>query len=281
MMIKNNNTKQKIFAFIALGGLFASGLMLGMSFHSPEVKRMRMTQNECDVIANKISKAVDFSEFDSLEKWQLIYERNCHGHILSKDTANLTEKSDTRACAQIEVIQLGKLNSSNDENTEPHIINSDIYANLAEYGCPENTGKYRELAETEKEIAAALRNENPEYKTNVRPCAEIERNLSYRLYNPNNARDYLNNADVYSTMAERGCPENAEKYKLNALNQLEIASALMDKHEISSEHNVELIIDTYKKLQMRDAAREVLNKMQKLTEPAIDFILTMEKVINE
>ncbi len=280
-MVKNNNTHQKIYAVVALGGLFASGFMVGISLQKHDVKRMRMSQAECDTISEKINTAIKKSDIDNLEKWQLIYERNCRGHVLSDSETKLSEKSDTRACAQIENIRLAYLSPSDSSNPESHIGNSNVYSELAEYGCPENTGKYREMAETEKEIANALNGKKIEYKINIRPCEEIERNLSYRLENSNWASNYLHNADVYSTMAERGCPENAEKNKLNALNQLEIASALMDKHELSSEQNVEIIIDTYKKLQMRDAARDVLNKMQKLTEPAIDFILTMEKVINE
>lgn len=113
-------------------------------------------------------------------------------------------------------------------------------------------------------------------------CVVIQELLANRIY-PENEPDYVRhllNASTYSTMAERGCPENAEKYKEMALREIEIATALQGEEDMEM-YDTEIVIDTYKKLNMQREAQEFLNKVQKLTDPAIDFILKMEKIINE
>ncbi|MGN0916628.1 MAG: hypothetical protein ACI4NZ_00230, partial [Candidatus Enterousia sp.] len=76
-----------------------------------------------------------------------------------------------------------------------------------------------------------------------------------------------------------GCPENSEKYKNLALRQIDVVSAVSDEQELIE--NKETIVDTYEKLQMQEAARNFLNKMDKLINPATDFIFELERVINE
>lgn len=115
-------------------------------------------------------------------------------------------------------------------------------------------------------------------------CARIEQVLSEKLSDTelnNNADTFLYNANIYASMAEYGCPENAEKYREQALSDLAIANALSDNGQNYADYDVASVIDTYKKLEMQTQAREFLNKVQKLTDPAIDFILQMEKIINE
>ena len=48
-----------------------------------------------------------------------------------------------------------------------------------------------------------------------------------------------------------------------------------------TEKDTVIVIDTYKKLNMQREAKEFLNKIEKLIDPATDFILQMEQVINE
>lgn len=118
---------------------------------------------------------------------------------------------------------------------------------------------------------------------NMPTCARIEQLLSDRLEGENttNPDVFMYNANIYATMVEYGCPENAEKYRDQALADLAIANALSYNGLASDTDNTEVVIDTYKKLEMQTQARDFLNKVQKLTDPAIDFILQMEKIINE
>ncbi|MDE6570647.1 MAG: hypothetical protein K2L95_00295 [Alphaproteobacteria bacterium] len=114
-------------------------------------------------------------------------------------------------------------------------------------------------------------------------CTVIEELIFSRIVSENDDRPWvhLTNADNYAILAERGCPENAEHYKNMALREIEIASALQSDHDMADETQTEFVIDTYKKLNMQREAREFLDKVQKLTNPAIDFILQMEQIINE
>ncbi len=111
-------------------------------------------------------------------------------------------------------------------------------------------------------------------------CQRIEQLLIARL-NPEDtqyAEGHLYNADIYSTLAERGCAENMAYYQEMALREIDIATALQPEF---NEDDTETVIDIYKRLDMQAAARDFLNKMQRLTDPAIDFILEMERIINE
>ncbi len=130
--------------------------------------------------------------------------------------------------------------------------------------------------------------ENSEPVSQMTVCQEIERVISSAIGdcdewggNIDGRVDcYLRNAEVYSTLVQKGCPENAAMNKDLALRQIEIATALQDEADMDNSE-VESVIDTYKKLEMQAQAKQVLDKVQKLTDPAIDFILQMEKIINE
>lgn len=116
----------------------------------------------------------------------------------------------------------------------------------------------------------------------IATCSRIEQLLKQRLYpeTEKEAWKHLSNAYNYSTMAEKGCSENVDMYKSLALREIEIATALQPEENMG-EKSVETVIDTYKKLDMKREAQDFLNKMEKLTDPAIDFILQMENIINE
>lgn len=116
----------------------------------------------------------------------------------------------------------------------------------------------------------------------VSTCTRIEQLLERRLQ-PEDSTDYLahlHNADTYSTLADRGCMENADMYKTLALRELEIAEALQPTENMGIS-DAEIVIDTFKKLDMQREAQEFLNKIERLIDPATDFILQMEQIINE
>ena len=114
-------------------------------------------------------------------------------------------------------------------------------------------------------------------------CGKIESLLSERL-NPvewDDSEAHTDNAKIYANLSERGCPENSEKYKQLAKQELEIARALNDDNiQRNPDESVE-IVETYKRLQMQQEAERMIEKAKKLTNPAIDFIIQLEKIIDE
>ena len=210
----------KIWAAIALVGLFACGLFVGLSYNSGnENKRLALGVEECDAIAQEI--------------------------------INITKTGATSET-------VGTLRELNE-----------AYSN----GC---AGR---LVIIEKEAVETKTTEHPEI---IATCSRIEQLLKERL-SPETSTDFydhLYNADTYSTLAEKGCSENADMYKSLALREIEIATALQPA-ESMGENSVEVVIDTYKKLDMQKEAQVFLDKIEQLTDPAIDFILKMEKIINE
>lgn len=212
--------RHKIWAAIALAGLFACGLFVGLSYNSGnENKRLALGVEECDAIAQEI--------------------------------INITKTGATNET-------VGTLRELNE-----------AYSN----GC---AGR---LVIIEKEAVETKNAEHPEI---IATCSRIEQLLKTRLYpeTESEAWKHLSNADTYSTLAEKGCSENADMYKSLALREIEIATALQPA-ESMGENSVEVVIDTYKKLDMQKEAQVFLDKIEQLTDPAIDFILKMEKIINE
>ena len=116
-------------------------------------------------------------------------------------------------------------------------------------------------------------------------CGKIEVLLKERLYHDGNpdAEAHIDNAKIYANLSERGCPENSEKYKILEQQELEIAHALRDdsvKYSDEQDDAIE-IVETYKRLQMQAEAEKMIEKAKKLTNPAIDFIIQLEKIIEE
>lgn len=118
-----------------------------------------------------------------------------------------------------------------------------------------------------------------------RTCAVIEDLLNKQLAfagreSSLDPEAHLERAQMYANLAARGCPENAPEYKNLALHEIEIARALANDKFEDDDEVIELI-ETYKKLDMKREAEQVIEKMKKITDPAIDFILQVEKIINE
>ena len=111
-------------------------------------------------------------------------------------------------------------------------------------------------------------------------CVEVERLLKNRLPDATDDTDNrIDRAKVYASLAERGCPENSTAYVELAKQELQIARAIEDD-EFNHQETIE-VVETYKRLHMQSAAEEIFEKAKKLTNPAIDFIIEVEKIINE
>ncbi len=278
---------QKIWGVVALVGLFACGLMVGLTMRGNNQSTVtdttvQLTESQCDIVADKIQYAVKYSKLDDLEQWKKVYAESCGNHIVAKTEVVSESKSENKlsTCEKIEKLLLRNLNAADSQDAYAHNQNAELYNKLSQHGCPENADAYKQLVAQETAIANALGAPAQNLSNNMRTCEEIEMVLKNQIYEyANNSRERLHNADVYSTMAERGCPENSEKYKNLALRQIDVVSAVSDEQELIE--NKETIVDTYEKLQMQEAARNFLNKMDKLINPATDFIFELERVINE
>lgn len=279
---------QKIWGAVALVGLFACGLMVGLSWHGKKQSvvdaTVQLTESQCDEIADKIQRAVNNGNLDNLEQWKKVYAESCGNHIVTKAQVISEPKSEQKlsTCEKIEKLLLRDLNASDSRSYWDHIQNAEVYNKLSQYGCLERVEMYKQLSAQETAIANALNDQPQNISNDMRTCEEIERTLETQIrtdYHPSDTHARMHNAEVYSTMAERGCPENAEKYKELALRQIDVVSAVSSDEEL--EQNKDAIVDTYKKLQMQEAARNFLNKMDRLINPATDFIFELERVINE
>ncbi|MDW3024095.1 MAG: hypothetical protein R8N50_00165 [Alphaproteobacteria bacterium] len=187
-----------------------------------------------------------------------------------------TQQKET--CAVIEEIQLRWLNDENSGNIVDHQANVRVYETLFQHGCDENKDKYRAAIVREMAIIDALGGQQSAKST----CEQIEASLLERLpYGGTeaNADDRIDRAKIYANLSERGCAENSAKYVELAKQELEIARALEDD-EFTNHETIE-VVETYKRLNMQAAAEEIFETAKKLTNPAIDFILEVEKIINE
>ena len=113
-------------------------------------------------------------------------------------------------------------------------------------------------------------------------CTLIEESLLIRLPDGDattGSYDRIERAKIYANLSERGCPENQPQYQAMATQELEIARALQDD-EFSPDATID-VVETYKRLNMQAAAEEIFETAKKLTNPAIDFILEVERIINE
>ena len=135
-------------------------------------------------------------------------------------------------------------------------------------------------AHKKTDVAPVVNEEVAEIEQPQDVCAEIERLLLNRLPNAtDDVDDRIDRAKIYASLAERGCPENSPAYVELAKQELEIARAIEDD-EFDHEETIE-VVETYKRLHMQAAAEEIFEKAKKLTSPAIEFILQVEKIINE
>ena len=136
-----------------------------------------------------------------------------------------------------------------------------------------------------KEIVQYVESKEPKAKQPpAKNCSAIEKVLEQKLSGDQEDSldiwEHVDRAEVYAILAERGCPENSENYKSLALREIEIARALSNDR-FNDDNQTIMVIDTYKKLNMKAEAEKVFEKAKKLTDPAIDFIIQVERIFSE
>ena len=156
-------------------------------------------------------------------------------------------------------------------------------------------GKYDELERLNKIFSENCNDRNfdvpeqkeEEEKTAKLPsvtCEAVEKLLIQRLEdfaeNDLNSETHIERAKIYANLSERGCAKNTNVYKDLAKKEIDIARALNDD-SLENEQEATEMVETYKRLQMQAEAEKMIEKAKKLTNPAIDFIIQLEKIIEE
>lgn len=239
---KKDIIRQRILAVVALAGLFACGLMVGLA-----VTKTKTVVQKIETVAKD---------------------------IVTKDS--LPDKT----CSAVEKVLEAKLHDET-KVADCWVFQDNIrvYDNLIDKGCPENHDKYVALKNRSSELAAAAciyDNQQMMIDDGRSTCEKIRDEMLGYI---RDSYDHLRNAEIYATIAERGCPNEMARYKELAQQELAIARAVQD--DKFSEDDTITVVETYKKLQMQAAAQEMFDKAKRLTNPAIDFILEVEKIINE
>lgn len=193
---------------------------------------------------------------------------------------NAVAATQQSACETIEEIYSRRLTPVDSGEVGMHNYNVSVYQVLLAHGCPENKNKYQQAINNEKKIIDSLQvNFVTENKV---ACRQIEDTLLYAMPYANDESSELvrlDRARIYAQISERGCPENAKKYANLAKQELDIARGVSDD-KFNEEETVD-IIEIYKRLDMQSAAQEVFDMAKKLTNPTIDFILQVEKILNQ
>lgn len=290
-MKENQNKKSGVYGVIGAIALVLIGGIAGYIINgSDHVNRSIMTEEQCKKLSKEIDYAVGNGRYDVLEKINKIYSENC----LDRDFAQMKteQKAEVKqlpqeTCAAIEELLKAQLADENSLYAPEHRNNFEVYTKLAEKGCEKNREKYLKLAQRENDIAKVLAIEEQEPEpiedfSEQPTCEQIESLLSRRLssWELDRSESRIERAKIYANLSERGCPENSEKYKALAAQELEIARALYDDNLEDRDESIE-IVETYKRLQMQQEAARMIEKAKKLTNPAIDFIIELEKIIEE
>ena len=211
----NEYKKYRTYGIIGMVGVFFMGMLVGFILNgSDRINHSIMTKDQCEFLSIKMQKAIENNRYEEIGQLNKIYSENCldRNFDTPKPTPRAEEnKMPETTCGQIERILSKELYAIDSSDSESHVDNAKIYANLSERGCAENSAKYKELAKQELEIARALNDDN------------IQKD---------------------------------------------------------PEESVE-IVETYKRLKMQAEAERMIEKAKKLTNPAIDFIIQLEKIINE
>lgn len=185
-----------------------------------------------------------------------------------------------KTCQAVEKVLLNRL-WDDDGNCEGVEEDFEIYKKLLTYGCPDNQERFLQMAKNKEAILDVACAHGVDVE-NRATCEKIEESLYARLPSvsvESDAERHIDRAKIYAVMAERGCPENADKYTSLAKQELDIARAVQDD-KFDEDETIE-VVETYKRLRMQRDAEEIFNKAKKLTNPAIDFIMQVEKIINE
>lgn len=217
-MKKTQNTeykKYRVYGMIGMVVLFLMGVLVGFILNgSDRTNHSMMTKDQCEYLSVKMQRAIENNSYEEIGLLNKIYSENC-----------LDRRFDT-------------------PKPQPKV---------------------------EKNKMAEI------------TCGKIETVLARKLNNDDsdiNVWNHINDAQIYANLSERGCPENSEKYKQLAKQELEIARALNDD-SVEDTYETTEIVETYKRIKMQAEAEKMIEKAKKLTNPAIDFIIQLEKIINE
>lgn len=240
---------QKVWAWLALFGIFFCGVMTGYSLWGHKAP-----QNKPKVESvNHIGKVRKF-----LEKHQ-------------------------NPCKMREDALLQRVRIGDNLDVWDHDNNAKIYVLLSKQACTENQQKYFDLADAEYKVVNALRAAETVDVVEDKPCTVIERNLIESVSSGcgTSSDCHLNNAAILSKIAEDGCPENSEMYKQRALDELQIADGVRVNEDDINRGEMRSTVNTYKKLQMQNEAKKYIKKVEKLVNPGVDFIMELQRVIEE
>lgn len=287
-------SKNFIYGIVGLGALFLVGVMFGYIINgSDRTNTSIMTRKQCDDLSERIISAARNNQPDLIAELNKVFSENCNGRRFSSDVKPVQVKPEIKpeklpdvTCEAIEELLESGLNDENSLYASDHEYNAKVYQNLVFQGCEKNREKYENKVRREKEIAKALQENHKIFARdeNVSTCGQIEELLLDKL---NNLQDMgyaparVERAQIYANLSERGCPENSEKYKNLAKQELDIARALTDDDIEHNEREATEMVETYKRLQMQAEAAKMIEKAKKLTNPAIDFIIQLEKIIEE
>ena len=191
-----------------------------------------------------------------------------------------------KPCKAVESVLLNRLHN-NDGNCDTDNRDLETLQKLVSYGCPENRDKFIQMANNKQAVldvaCAGYISDDAEVFSGIETtCGKIEESLKARMprvYADSNAEEHIERAKIYAMMAEKGCRENSQKNTDLAKQELDIARAIQDD-KFDENETIE-VVETYKRLKMQQDAEEIFNKAKKLTNPAIDFIMQVEKIINE
>jgi len=203
-------------------------------------------------------------------------------------TAESAVQKDLSACEMREKALLANLYTNiNDTNLkyaiEAHQHNKNIYNRLVRWGCTENKEKYKELEQAEFATFEVLNQIDDANLDNRRPCNIIETTLLANIMHDcgDSSDCHLQNAAIYSKIVEDGCVENQQQYGRKALDELQIAEGVRINETEVGMGEMRTTVNTYKKLKMQNEARKYIQKMEKLVEPGVDFIMELQRVIEE
>ena len=291
--------KYRIYGTVGMVALFLMGGLVGFILNgSDRINHSTMSKSDCNTIAYRIIEAAKNNQPDLIEQLNKVYSENCLNRVFEqpKPQPKIEEKKLPETnCEAVEELLKQTLNDENTVSPWAHNDNAKIYKRIAHQGCEKNKDKYLNLAQREIEMAKALdtsgelEKQYEEQHVPTTTCEKIEKTLIRQLecadsdHNYCNENGHIRDAKIYANLSERGCPENAEKYKKLAKQELEIARALTDDRMEGYQEQQETteIVETYKRLQMQAEAEKIIEKAKKLTNPAIDFIIQLEKIIEE
>ncbi|MBO5705073.1 MAG: hypothetical protein J6R99_03595 [Alphaproteobacteria bacterium] len=268
---------QKIKGWLAFIMLFVCGIMVGVGLnqHKPSKQNVEQWSSyKCGELQNEMTSPSATAE--KIKELRKLYAEYCAREQKPAVEEKKEDTSSKETCEVIEEMQLRYLYDETSADPADHRHNIKVYETLFQYGCEPNKPKYRGAISREMQIIESMTGES----ANKSSCEVIEASVLSQLpYADNNADNRIERAKIYANLSERGCPGNSQKYVELAKQELAIARALQDD-DFSEEDTIE-VVETYKRLNMQAMAEEFFETAKKLTNPAIDFILEVEKIINE